>query len=89
MKPSIQGPLSLVAWVQNDRVLPNSNLKLILQSAMIPVSNDQEPATEPKPEKATHPAAADEKKSDQPAEKTEGDGKNQAAGIPEPPALPE
>lgn len=87
MKPAIQGPLSLVAWVQNDKVLPNSNLKLILQSAMIPISTDQEPATETKP--AGDPTSAVEKKSDHPAEKTEGNEEKDVAPIPEPPALPE
>ena len=40
MKPPIQGPLSLVVWVQNDKADEKTKSKLVLQSAIIPIEGD-------------------------------------------------
>ncbi len=42
MKPAIQGPLSLVAWVQNDKIEPELKSKRILQAKRIPISGYRE-----------------------------------------------
>ncbi len=38
MKPPVRGQLFLVAWIQNDKVDEKNPLKLVLQTAMVPVS---------------------------------------------------
>jgi hypothetical protein len=40
MKPPIKGPLSLVAWVQNDKADPQTKFRVVLQSAMIPIEGE-------------------------------------------------
>lgn len=40
MKPPIQGPLSLVAWVQNDKADEQTQSRLVLQSAVTPIKGE-------------------------------------------------
>ncbi|HEY0984579.1 hypothetical protein [Schlesneria sp. T3-172] len=40
MKPPIQGPLSLVAWVQNDKADEQTQSRLILQTAVTPIKGE-------------------------------------------------
>ena len=91
MKPPIQGKLSLVAWVQNDKVPQGTNIKLILQSAMVPVTGELGLETEPEHNHADHTAATTTGKTDKPAEPAKESAKEPAepATIPDPPALPE
>lgn len=65
IKPPIRGPLSLVAWVQNGNPDAATNAKLVLQSAIVPITGETgfgiEPAAEVDPKaipKAEEIAAA-------------------------------
>ena len=40
MKPPIQGPLSLVAWIQNDKADEQTQSRLVLQSAVTPIKGE-------------------------------------------------
>ena len=79
MKPPIRGPLSLVAWVQNGNPDPTTHAKMVLQSALVPITGF-DPATEADPKPA--PKASVEA----PASAGIGDS---SESTPPPPALPE
>ncbi len=79
MKPPIKGPLSLVAWVQNDKPDKEANSRPVLQAAIVPVTGDTGFGG------ATDPVAQVTGNSDKPATSSE------PAPVegPTPPALPE
>jgi hypothetical protein len=96
MKPPIKGELSLVAWVQNDKVDEKVEIKgkMVLQSALVPIKRVTE--TETKSPATEQPAAATTetpKEAEKPA--AEQGAKTQDAATttdeqsPPPPALPE
>lgn len=58
LKPPVKGPLSLVAWVQNSNAEPNIPARLVLQSAMIPITGFGEAKHEASVKPATEEANA-------------------------------
>ena len=96
MKPPMQGPLSLVAWVQNDKIDSQLKSKLVLQSAMIPItgiqSAEKEAAT-PSGPAATPPVTPEPATKEPPATTPKESGEATSVEGPEmtppAPALPE
>ena len=96
MKPPMQGPLSLVAWVQNDKIDSQLKSKLVLQSAMIPItgiqSAEKEAAT-PSGPAATPPVTPEPATKEPPATTPKESGEATSVEVPEmtppAPALPE
>lgn len=80
MKPDIRGPLSLVAWVQNGNPDATTQAKLVLQSAIVPITGDTGFGSE-----AT--ATTDAKTSA--TTSTATDAAVESTVTPPPPALPE
>jgi hypothetical protein len=70
MKPAIQGPLSLVAWVQNDKLDKDRQSKLVLQAGLVQVTGDTglEPVKSAEPSAGQHKPEAPGEKPEAPAE---------------------
>ena len=87
MKPPIKGPLSLVAWIQNDKADPQSKFRIVLQSAMIPIEGDLKIGTATSQAQPTDvsPAQPSAKASD----KASQNSSSAAETTPAPPAVPE
>jgi hypothetical protein len=87
MKPPMKGPLSLVAWVQNDKLDEQTKSKLVLQSAIIPIKGELGAGTS---SSHTDPVEA---KSVQPSPKSSVNDiakpTENTGATPPPPALPE
>ena len=89
LKPPVQGPLSLVAWVQNGTPDKATSSRIILQSAVIPVTGETEFATTISPAASittvqdSPPATTAESKS------TEVTAEQTSESTPVAPALPE
>ena len=91
MKPPIRGPLSLVAWVQNDKVDRETKSKSILQAALIPIVGDTGFGSIAKPESTTGstPAKPETPDKDKSATDVSLPVVETSGPIPPPPALPE
>ena len=87
MKPPIQGPLSLVVWVQNDKADEKTKSKLVLQSAMIPIEADLGLGTATTQAQPTD--AAPTEASAKPPAKESADPQGTEGATPKPPAVPE
>ena len=90
-KPPITGPLSLVAWVQNSNPDPELRAKIVLQSAIVPITGDTGFEMQAVPAANTEPMPArPEKPSEEPKPKTSADvAKSSSESTPPPPELPE
>ncbi len=91
LKPPIQGPLSLVAWVQNGTPDKDSRSKLVLQAAMVPLTGDpglgEAVKTEPRATDAAGPTTSTPADAEN---ETKANATKEGPGVtPSPPALPE
>ena len=91
MKPPIRGALSLVAWVQNDKVNPEAEIKakIILQSAIIPITGFAGDGAESTTNSTKHPAIMPEAESVGSNQPAGASGAETTESAPPPPALPE
>ena len=88
MKPPVQGPLSLVAWVQNGAIDKDLQSKLVLQSAIIPVGGSAGTPAAKEPEKKEEKVEATPEPAKSPLVATPPEGID-AGSTPPAPALPE
>ena len=88
MKPPVQGPLSLVAWIQNGAIDKELQSKLVLQSAIIPIGGQAGTPTAKEPEKKEEKAESTPEPANSPLVATPSEGK-EAGTTPPAPALPE
>lgn len=58
MKPAVQGPFTLVAWVQNGTIDKELQSRLVLQSAIIPIGGEPSKQDAKEPEKQEEKADA-------------------------------
>ena len=90
MKPEVKGPFSLVAWVQSGTFDEKTRSKLVLQSAIIPITSDLPPAAtsvqESKPKEEPSPAAVEPKTEPTNAAVSSGESSDSTPPAPE---LPE
>jgi hypothetical protein len=87
LKPGIKGPLSVVAWVQNGNIDKDTNAKMVIQAALVPVGGDavtSESVSGKGSESPESPAT------EAPAKETPAvEGKPEKADAPAAPAVPE
>ena len=89
MKPAIQGPLSLVAWVQNDKIEPELKSKRILQTKRIPISGYRESEAKVESDRTDTAPVKSEVPPIDPAAPVKSTTLPETEATPAPPALPE